>query len=289
MRSKRSKRSKSWLAVFLLLAAGCTSVAPKTELKLMSYNIRYINAPGDEGEFAWDARKASSIEMIHREAPDVIGFQEPKRPQLDYLVEHLPEYGHVEMGRDCGVKPDGGEHLMVMYLKEKYDLLDWGHFWLSDTPEKASHGWDAMCRRVTVWVKLRDKKTDREFFYFDTHLDHKGKTARLEGAAMNVRMMLQIAGDKAPVFISGDMNAAFGAPTESFLAPYVQWLDVARDKAPESDNRATFNGFGKEKPLWIDHIFYRNALPVRYETLDGANYGVRYISDHYPIVCTFNF
>ena len=65
--------------------------------------------------------------------------------------------------------------------------------------------------------------------------------------------------------------------------------DVARDKAPESDNRATFNGFGKEKPLWIDHIFYRNALPVRYETLDGANYGVRYISDHYPIVCTFNF
>ena len=116
----------------------------------------------------------------------MIGFQEPKRPQLDYLVEHLPEYGHVEMGRDCGVKPDGGEHLMVMYLKGKYDLLDWGHFWLSDTPEKASHGWDAMCRRVTVWVKLRDKKTDREFFYFDTHLDHKGKTARLEGLPVGI-------------------------------------------------------------------------------------------------------
>lgn len=117
--------------------------------------------------------------MIRRERPDVIGFQEPKRPQLDYLIEQLPEYGHVEMGRDYGVKSDGGEHLMVMYLRDKYELLDWGYYWLSETPDRVSRGWDAMCRRVTVWVKLRDRYTDGEFYYFDTHLDHQGNTARL--------------------------------------------------------------------------------------------------------------
>lgn len=255
----------------------------------MSYNIRYINAPGDEGDFAWNARRESSLAMIHREKPDVIGFQEPKQPQVNYLIEQLPEYGHVEMGRDHGVKADGGEHLMVMYLKEKYDLADWGYYWLSETPCEVSRGWDAMCRRVTVWVKLRDKTTGGEFFYFNTHLDHKGVVARLEGAAMNVTKMKEIAGGKSPVFISGDMNAEFGTSTGRYLDPFVKWMKSARDKAPENDDYATFNGFGKTKPHWLDYIFYRNARPLKYATLNGADYGVRYISDHYPIFAIFTF
>ena len=278
-----------WTAGILLLAGTASGAAPATELKLMSYNIRYIDAPGDEGEFAWEARRESSITMIRRERPDVIGFQEPKRPQLDYLIEQLPEYGHVEMGRDYGVKSDGGEHLMVMYLRDKYELLDWGYYWLSETPDRVSRGWDAMCRRVTVWVKLRDRYTDGEFYYFDTHLDHQGNTARLEGAALNVAKMKQIAGKKAPVFISGDMNAEFDTPTGRFLDPFMKWMKPARNKAAESDDRATFNGFGKTGLHWLDHLFYRNARPLKYETLDGADYGVKYISDHYPVVCIFKF
>ncbi len=274
------------LSVFAVLTA---SAGPKTELKLMSYNIRYINAKGDVGDLAWDARKESSITMIHREKPDVIGFQEPKKPQVEYLIEQLPEYGHVELGRDHGDKPDGGEHLMVMWLKDKYDLLDSGTYWLSETPDVLSRGWDAMCRRVTVWVKLRDKATGGEFFYFDTHLDHQGKVARVEASKLNVAKMKEIAGKKATIFISGDMNAAFGAANGACLKEYTDWMKGARETAPVTDFRATYNAFGKGNALLIDHIFYRNAKAVKYETLDGKDYGVRYISDHYPIVCIFKF
>lgn len=120
--------------------------------------------------------------MIRDVRPDVIGFQEPRRQQVAYLVEQLPEYGHIEMGRDFGAKDDPGEHLMIMYLRERYELLDHGHYWLSETPDEVSQGWDGRCRRVTVWARLRDRATGREFCLFDTHLDHIGKTARLEGA-----------------------------------------------------------------------------------------------------------
>lgn len=171
--------NKTIFTALLLCIAAATAVAREpTELKLLSYNIRYIGAPGDEGDFAWDARKEASIGMIRDVKPDIIGFQEPRRQQVAYLVEQLPEYGHIATGRDLGAREDPGEHLMIMYLRKKYELVDHGHFWLSPTPGEVSLGWDGRCRRVTVWARLRDRSTGREFCFFDTHLDHLGKTAR---------------------------------------------------------------------------------------------------------------
>lgn len=286
----KSRNMKKLLFTLLFCAAAAAAAGSEpAELKLLSYNIRYIGAPGDEGDFAWDAHKEASIRMIRDVRPDVIGFQEPRRQQVAYLVEQLPEYGHIEMGRDFGAKDDPGEHLMIMYLRERYELLDHGHYWLSETPDEVSQGWDGRCRRVTVWARLRDRATGREFCLFDTHLDHIGKTARLEGARLNVERMRSIAGKRTPQFIVGDMNATAGTPGGVCLEPYFKWLKSACEEAPLTDPRPTYHGFGKAKPLHIDHIFYRCAEPLRYQLLDSTGYGVQYLSDHYPIVCTFRF
>lgn len=273
------------LFAFLILSLSfCGSVRAGElagQFKLISYNIRYVNAPGDEGELAWTARREPSVAMVRRERPDVIGYQEPRSVQVDFLIERLPEYGHVLAGNSA----DG--YLLIQYLKAKYDLVDSGHFWLSETPDILSMGWDGRCRRITVWVRLREKRSRRELFYFNTHLDHKGTEARLKGAALNVEKMEEIAGSKAPVFISGDMNAEKGTPTGRFLVPFEAWMESARAQAPQSDDKATYNGFGKAPLHWLDYIYYRNARPLKYETLDGGDYGVKYISDHYPIACTF--
>lgn len=107
------------------------AAAAKADLKLMSFNIRYYK-PGADGDNGWVARRAACLEMIRAESPDVIGFQEPHRPQIDYLKVNLPEYAEVDMGRDAATdiekKPDGGEHLMIMYRRSKYILLDSGFF-----------------------------------------------------------------------------------------------------------------------------------------------------------------
>ena len=116
-----------------------------------------------------------------------------------------------------------------------------------------------------------------------------GKTARLEGARLNVERMRSIAGKRTPQFIVGDMNATAGTPGGVCLEPYFKWLKSACEEAPQTDPRPTYHGFGKAKPLHIDHIFYRCAEPLRYQLLDSTGYGVQYLSDHYPIVCTFRF
>ena len=122
---------------------------------------------------------------------------------------------------------------------------------------------------------MRDKKSERTFYYFNTHLDHRGNEARQKGAEMNVKMMQRIAGKHAVIFHSGDMNSQRGTTTEAYLQPYDNWMKSARERAVESDQRATFDGFGKSQPRWLDHIFYRHAKAVKYATLDGKDYEMR--------------
>ncbi len=289
------KMKKLYLLIPLLIAVALAMVAcnstPDTssELKVISYNIRLLT-PGDTGDFAWDARKEASINMINTEKPDVIGFQEPWLPQIEYLVERLPQYGCVKVGRETGLREDGGEHIMAMWNKEKYDLLDSGHFWLSETPDVVSMGWDAACYRVAQWLRLSEKSTGKEFYFFNTHLDHMGTEARREGAKLIVRKMKEFAEDGVTVILAGDMNAILGTSEEAWLEPYKEWMESVRETAPETDHRITFHGFGtEEEPQIIDYIYYRNAEPLRYETLDGDGYGTRYISDHYPILGIFKF
>lgn len=234
------------------------AAAAKADLKLMSFNIRYYK-PGADGDNGWVARRAACLEMIRAESPDVIGFQEPHRPQIDYLKVNLPECAEVDMGRDAATdiekKPDGGEHLMIMYRRSKYILLDSGFFWISPTPECPSRGWDAMCRRVTVWVQLKDRKTGKEFFYFDTHFDHIGKQARAESARMMVARMKRIAGEKAAVFLSGDLNTTYD---NALLDPLKAWMR----RAPcGPGDRRTADVQRLRQAFAVDRLHFRPQRP----------------------------
>ena len=207
-------RFVGFLALFTLLCGGMASgrddaaskKAARRELKLMSFNIRYYK-PGADGDNCWENRREGVLKMLRAEDPDIIGFQEPHRPQVDFLRVGMNDYASLDMGRDADTdiekRPDGGEHLMILYRKSRFILLDSGFFWLSDTPQRASRGWDAVCRRVTVWGKFRDRRTGREFYYFDTHFDHKGVNARKQESRIMIAKMKEIAGEKAAVIMSG--------------------------------------------------------------------------------------
>lgn len=264
-------------------------VEAKADLKLMSFNLRYYK-PGADGDNGWLNRKEAIANMIREEMPDIIGLQEPHRPQVDYLkVNFQNEYATLDAGRDATTdivkKPAGGEHLMIMYRKSRYALLNSGFFWLSETPDRPSRGWDAMCRRVTVWGLFRDKKTGDEFYFFDTHFDHIGPNARRHEAVMMTEYMQKIAGEKATVIVCGDFNTTVN---HEALAPICGWMQDARSTAPVSDNLPSFNDWGK-RSLWIDHIFYRRCKVLGYKTIvnDKEHYGVLYLSDHNPIVGYF--
>lgn len=277
---------KRIVLLILLLAAVCR-IAPVQSanedgtLKLISFNMR--TAWGRDGDNSWMNRRSASVEMLRREAPDVMGVQEAMQEQLLYLDAECPQYARVGEDRDGGA--EGGETMAVFYLRDRFDLLADGTFWLSETPDRVSRGWDAACNRTVTWVELRDKMSGRTFFYFNTHLDHQGKQAREESVKLIISKIRAIAGPRAAVILGGDLNAPGDSPV---FRPLVQWMKPARATAAVSDAKGTFNGFGTAPDtIILDHLFFRGRIRcLRFATLDG-NYGAPYISDHYPIEMVF--
>lgn len=252
---------------------------PAGTIQVISYNIRFDSDYSRrlDGANAWDYRKEATLEMIEREAPSAFGLQEAMLGQLQYIKKAFPQYKHVGVGRDDGRK--AGEIMAIFYLKKQFKLLDGGTYWLSETPEQVSKGWDAACKRTVTWVQLQEKSTGKTFFYFNTHLDHLGDTARRESVKLIARIIDEKVPAGTPVILGGDMNSDIDSPI--FVPLAESHLLSVRDHAPQSDHQATFNGFGSASTV-IDHLFLRDAAPLSFRTLTGE-YGAAYISDHYPI------
>lgn len=276
---------KKWILYLLLMVFGGTAFAQSNEkdtFTIISYNIRQ-SAMGDEAN-AWELRKAESVTMVNMEKPDIFCLQEALSDQLSYLYKQLPNYLHIGVGRDDG--KEGGEHMSIFYLKDRYELLEHGDFWLSQTPDTVSMGWDAACHRIVTWGYFKDRQSGKTFYCFNTHLDHVGEVARRESILLIVNRIQSITNkSKVPIYLTGDFNSDISS---GIFLPLLKWMKPARKEAPITNNRGTFNGFGTApNTIVIDHIFYKFSKPVSFETLDQPIYGKSYISDHYPIKAKF--
>lgn len=271
-------------AVALCAFASCSKEQTKESIKVISYNIRCGVNPGQDGENNWEYRKQASINMINDEKPTIFGLQEALPPHLEYLEEHLPQYASYGIARDDGKSE--GEYMTIYYLKDEVELLDCGTFWLSETPDIPSRGWDAACNRTCTWAKMRMKRSGKEFAYLNTHLDHVGKVAQREGLALMMERAAKIVPEGMPVFVTADFNCVTSDP---IFEPIKAVMKDARETAPQTDRRATFNGWKPNATAVIDHIFYRGAEPKSFRVLCDKNYGAPYISDHYPVVLEAEF
>ena len=264
----------------LLLCGGCGNSQKDVEIKYISYNIR--NSRANDGDNAWDIRKSATKEMIEREQPDIFGLQEAYIEQLQYIDNNFPNYSRVGVGRDDG--KEDGEFMAVYYRNDKFKLLDNGVFWLSETPDECSMGWDAACRRIVTWAKLKDIESKKVFYAFNTHLDHVGEVAREQSILLIVdRINKIVKKDKAPVFLSGDFNSNVNS---AIFDPLKNIMKDSRAILPESEWIPTYNNYGNGNDAMIDYIFYKNAEVLDFKTLNG-DYGKPYISDHYPVMAIF--
>ena len=294
LRIIKMKRTISTI-LFTIFCTLFTFAQKSEEISIISFNIR-LDYPGDKLN-NWQYRKEHIIRMIQIEHPAVLCTQELLNNQRLYLAESLPEYEHIGVGRDDG--EHGGEHMAIFYRHDLYELLSHGNFWLSETPEHVSCGWDAACNRITTWGYFKSKETGNTFYCFNTHLDHVGKIAREESIKLILNKINEISTDKfAAIFLAGDFNTTCN---DSIFSPLSILLKETRTEAPQSDNCGTYHNFGKVNDnIVIDHIFFKNAQPKNFQTLNKNIYGTPYISDHfpvkaiyqidpYPIGCSVNF
>ena len=257
--------------ILILSVAFFALSASAQELNVGSFNVRTGGSlkegqerpkKGDYSKFnGWDDRKDQLCDMINLEAFDVFGAQEVKKKQLDDMVERLPDYEYIGVGRDHG--DDRGEFSPVFYRKDIVEKLDGGTFWLSPTPEVPSKGWDAKYNRICSWGLFKHKATGKKFYFLNVHFDHRGVQARLEASKQIVNYVKKVC-KGTPVIISGDYNVTQNSESYKVLAT----SKVVKDSYDAAKVRfaptGTFNGFNPRRYTTqrIDHLFVSKKLKV---------------------------
>lgn len=252
------------------------------ELKVMSYNIRM--GAGKDGTNSWMYRYPATAFMIDDQKPDVFGVQEAFDYQVLFIKENCRDYDCAGVGREDGKKK--GEHMAIFWNKKTVKMIKWGTFWLSETPEKPSMGWDAACIRTATWALMKCKKTGRKFYYVNTHLDHVGPVAQKNGLKLIVDRIASINPQGYPMVLTGDFNIT---PDNPALADLDSMMQSTRKIAAKTDNLGTFNDWGKASDM-IDYIYCSGFSEcVEYQTVTKKYADRSFISDHYPIFARLIF
>lgn len=250
-------------------------------IKAMSYNIRLDVA--SDGANRWDNRKEFLAEQVKFYEPDFMGVQEALPTQMAYLLLYLNnQYDAIGVGREDGKAE--GEYSAIFYNSKKYRVLQQSTFWLSQTPDVPSMGWDAACKRICTYGLFENIITKQKIWVFNTHFDHIGTTARIESAKLILKKIKELNTQNYPFVLTGDFN----------LDPYSKPINEIKKVLNDSKDIAelifgsigTFNGFEFNKPVTrrIDYIFTTptGIKVLKYAVLSDSK-DCRYPSDHLPV------
>jgi len=270
-------------------------VEKPSEIVLLDYNIRCKTNEAKTNR-NWATRKKIIFKQIKDYDPDIIGLQEVRLVQLrDINKEFSNTYTLVgEPNNDT----TSSERVLILVKKSRFEILDSGTFWLSETPEIMSKSWNSACYRICTFVKLRDKNTNKELSYYNTHLDHKSNNARINGANVIIERLLL---EDNPYLLTGDMNARMST---TVYKNFTDVMDDTRYLVPsevQEKKCITYNGYSNlsgGEP--IDYCFAKkdafdvlsfqvknimfdlkgNPLPDSTEEGDNACFA----SDHFPLL-----
>ena len=254
------------------------STEESDEITIMSTNVRCY-APDDLFEKSWFYRADLIIADVNNVKPDIIGFQEVSPLHIGYLANAMVGYDYELMYRDNWILSEG---CPIFYRTDKYEKLDSGSFWLSETPDEMSKDWGAAHYRVATYVILKDKATGREFVVFNTHLDHVSEEARINGIQVVLDKIAEFGG--LPAFLMGDLNAYPDEETINFTKAS---FDDAHLIAKEKDEGQTFHKWGTKtdgNDKRIDYIMISKgaATVSEYRIVKNIHNGV-WSSDHHSI------
>jgi len=247
----------------------------------ISYNIRYDNTWDVEN--SWIIRKNKVSQILIQYAPSIIGIQEGLLNQVQYLDSCLTNYDYVGVGRDDG--KEQGEFCAIYFDTTRYSVLNDSTFWLSETPDTISVGWDAALERICTYGLFKDRKTTEEFWVFNTHFDHMGARAREQSSGLILKMIKKINRRSLPIILMGDFNSIPDSPPVNKIKTDLS--DALQISLEELQGpKGTFNGFDADLPIEkrIDYIFSGNFKVLSYIHINDRLNNNRHISDHLPVM-----
>lgn len=241
-------------------------------LNVGTYNIRQINKRDYTHDDGWYQRIDQLCDVIKYCDFDIFGAQEVFNIQLQDLLKRLPDYDYVGVGRDDG--DTKGEYSPVFYNKNRFKCLKSGTFWISETPDTVSIGWDAACKRICTWGQFKDRKTGKKIWFFTLHMDHIGKVSREEGARLVLRKINELAGPKAHVILTGDFNVLHTTEVYDIIANCGFLKDSYVAAPVKLAPNGTFCAFDPANmtEARIDHVWVSNSAEVERYGILTFNY-----------------
>ena len=249
---------------------------PKKEnvVRIMSFNIRC----GDVGVQTAESRYKLVSDTIFKGEPDSVGIQEATPEWMEFLKDALSDkYDYVGIPRE-----DDGEYSSIFYLKDKYTVTESGNFWLSETPEKESKGWDAACYRICTWAVLENKETKEKYVHVNTHLDHVGVLARRNGVELMLNHLKNY--NDIPAVFTADMNILEGEEN------YLQFVNSGfmydtKYKAENTVNYLTYHDVhpSEQEKSIIDYVMINDKFSADTYRVVTAGIDGKYVSDHFPV------
>ena len=241
-------------------------------IKVMSQNVLC-----GEKKSPFSARLPLMRKALRDHGAAVIGLQEVTPAWKEMLDQLLPEFESALMYR-CEESP---EAVSVYWDPRVVTAVESGHFWLSETPEVSSLGWDGRYPRVTSWACFEEKATGKRFAFVNTHLDHRGEMARREGIKLICRFVKQRFGADMPLVLMGDFNARPDSPT---IATANDLLKDSRHVAKCSTDAPTLHDFGQSEPRIIDYIYLTDNMNCTSFDIVRESDGQTCQSDHNGLI-----
>jgi endonuclease/exonuclease/phosphatase family metal-dependent hydrolase len=282
------------------------------EFSIMSFNI--AGDSSDRGiHFHWDTRSVLIAEIIENHSPDLIGFQEVSAENLSFFRKRLNDYEIYPGLKTVWNDSTTSIYNPICWKSTRFEMCGSGGFYISETPNEWSKGWDSMHVRGASWVRLKCVESESEFVHVNAHLDHRGEKARVQGSNVIVEQISRLREEGLTILLTGDFNSrAWAPPAEDprlypppllpnalppgrtvynvFINSGFKDTYIEAGYVNKLDMNTYHDCFGKNFPpaaLRIDWILYLSGGQKLYTQDFAIIYKSRspfYPSDHYPVM-----
>lgn len=271
--------------------------AKGNQIKVLTCNIRVDLEEDAAKGLGWKDRREACLAVIKNQKADLIGFQEVLKGQFLDLKENLKDYFAFGFdGPEMDAFKEGYHGIAknpILFSKKRFELLAASAYWLSETPLKAgSLSWGSARARNAVFVRLLDKKTNKEIRLTNLHLDHVSNEAK-EG---QIKVVLEEAAQYQsdfPQILTGDFNVGMDSKVYRDVIA-MGWKDsyvqVKGNETPEG----TTHGFKgndphRKKSKKIDFIFLNGPLKAIDTNIIKDSFKGVLPSDHYFVSAVLEY
>lgn len=243
-------------------------------LKVVSFNIRCCD---DKDGHAISERAPRLHAAITPLEPDLIGLQEYTPQWETYINRYFGEVYEVFNQYRSAESPESAP---ILWRRDRFTCQNKGYFWLSDTPDVESRGWDERyhCHRICEYVLLQERESGKSFVFMNTHYGF-GDAGQIKSGELIYARSRKISA--LPTIVTGDFNMNPDSPGYAVMSSH--FTDV--NAATRRDSSSTYHGYHPEQhpDSRIDYCFVSGGvIPVDQKSILTTIQG-KYPSDHYGL------